>query len=82
MKPKQPQIECPINWDILPEWAQFVSIDSTGEIFCWDGRPIFTNSTRGQSWDSKGEHRYLFVGTMMFMPDEFYALDHIWQREN
>lgn len=70
---------CPINWGILPEWAQFVTIDYDGEIYCWDIEPEIKLVDWGHIWKNI-KANYEHIGTMMFIPEDFNAFQHIWQR--
>ena len=75
MKPEITQ--CPIYWEALPEWAQFVTIDYDGEIFAWERLPSLSRYKNWHSSISGGN--FLPVGNIPVNPD--YCERYIWQRE-
>jgi hypothetical protein len=76
MKPEITQ--CPIYWEALPAWAQFVTIDYDGEIHAWELRPY---CIRWRWWKkSNTATNVLAIGNIPVNPD--YCERYIWQREN
>jgi hypothetical protein len=76
MKPKQPQIECPVSWAEMPEWANFVTIDGDGEIDAWEIEP---RCHANNFWaTSKSKSNVIRVGDTTVDPE--YVNTYIWQR--
>jgi hypothetical protein len=76
MKPEITQ--CPIYWEALPAWANFVTVDADGEIHAWELRPYCACFVRWQK--SNTATNVIAVGIIPVNPN--YAEKYIWQREN
>lgn len=76
MKPKQPQIECPVSWAEMPAWANFITIDGDGEIDAWEVEP---RCHANNFWaTSKSKSNVIRVGDTTVDPE--HVNTYIWQR--
>lgn len=47
--------DCPVNWDELPDLAEYVAVDEDGAMFWYDSRPRKTNNL----WSTSGKARLI-----------------------
>jgi hypothetical protein len=68
--------ECPRKWENMPVWAEFLTIDSNGEVNAWEWKPVFCMK---KFWvRSNNTTRKAFFGTVPVNPDN--AEQCIWKR--
>lgn len=67
-------LECPVDWEEVPTWAQYIAIGEDGTIFATEIPPVF--SKRQNSWLYHPICKIESIGTSDMTPIE----NCIWER--